>query len=170
MAKKTKPIVDKKAAALELIKKGLELGDEKLQKMGEQMLEEAITHLVPELAPAPEPESKKEDSFIASTRPGGVAEQSRVRYNDAGDVDGMYTRKEAISVTSNQFEDDRTIPTDKQNEALKSVTVHTPRNRPAPKKIPVTCHMCNRTEHVHAIHKGGELYKCSRCITRGVRR
>ena len=96
--------------------------------------------------------------------------KTRIRYNENGEVEGMYTRTEQVNGVKNEWEDDGMDRNDPVNEKLKAITKVSARTRKPVKLVTVVCAMCKREEQMHPLHVGGRArYICSKCLRRGVR-
>jgi len=97
-------------------------------------------------------------------------DESRARYSDDGQPDGMYARTEAVSNIVNMWTDDGLERNDPENERLKAVTKISTRTRKPPRMVDVTCDICKKTEQMHPIHVSSRTrYVCTKCLRKGVR-
>ena len=93
--------------------------------------------------------------------------KGRIRYNEEGQPDGMYSRTEQVESVTNVWDDDKTEGFDAANELLKKFTKVTPRTRKPPRMIKVVCNECKTQHDVHPIHAGGRgRYICDKCVKR----
>lgn len=136
-----------------------------VDKEGRKRCPECKKHKLKLYKPQPQPKTQTE-SFITQIRDPSKT-KSRVRYNENGEPDGVYTKTEPISNITNTWEDDGVEAKDEANELLKKFTKVSPRTRKPPKKIKVVCEACHKEEEVHPIHAGARgRYLCSRCIVK----
>ena len=114
------------------------------------------------------PKRAKAEDFVQQIR---QPKSSRVRYDDQGNVVGLYTRTEQIEGVTNVWTDeDKDEGQDEQNERLKRLTKKTPRTRPPVKFKKVTCEVCHNTYDIHPIHVGGRAqFVCDRCVRKRTR-
>ena len=96
--------------------------------------------------------------------------KQRLRVNEDGRVEGVYTRPEPVEGITNVWNDDLTEGMDEENERLKSLTKRSPRERPPFKKMEVKCENCGKIEKVHPLHAAGRArHLCIKCIGRGAK-
>ena len=67
-------------------------------------------------------------------------------------------RREKVKASDNTWTD-----TGEHRDVETPDTARTPRNRSAPKKKDVTCHICGKKSKVNASLMYGEFYRCDRC-------
>lgn len=92
---------------------------------------------------------------------------SRIRYNDKGEPDGMYTRTEGITHIINTWNDDGIEGHDEEDDRIKKIAKVGPRNRPPIQMVDAICSNCKKTFTVHPMFLSGrEVYTCDRCIVR----
>ena len=70
-------------------------------------------------------------------------------------------RRQKVSAKSNTWTD-----TGEHRDISTPDVQKTPRNRPAPKKKKVRCHVCNKEHIVNASIVYGEYYRCDSCVGR----
>jgi len=70
-------------------------------------------------------------------------------------------RRQKVSAKSNTWTD-----TGEHKDISTPDITKTPRNRPAPKKKTVTCHICGKKNNVNASLTYGEFYRCDSCVGR----
>lgn len=94
--------------------------------------------------------------------------KKRVRVNELGEEEGVYTRAESVKFENNNWQDNGIDGKDKDNEILKNFTNVSVRTRQPPKMIEKICRSCNNVFKVHPLHGGGKnsSYICDRCITK----
>lgn len=109
------------------------------------------------------------DEFTTQIR--GAKKSARVRYNEAGEQEGVYTRTEQVDGVTNVWDDeDRTEGQDEQNELLKRFTKVSPRRRAPVKMMKVVCDECKTIHLEHPLHVGGRAkYVCNRCLKKKTR-
>jgi predicted Zn-ribbon and HTH transcriptional regulator len=117
-----------------------------------------------------EPELDRDDlsTFITQTR---KPENSRIRYDDNGEISGTYTKAEPVKNVINAWDDkDKEEGQDKANELLKQFTRISPRTRQPITMVNAKCDVCGKEEKVHPIHvhaaDGRKRYVCNRCVGR----
>jgi hypothetical protein len=92
-------------------------------------------------------------------------ESGRIRYNENGEVDGIYTKTEQIEGVTNVWQDDGAEGNDPGNEQLKKFTQVSPRTRKAAKLVEAVCESCKKTERLHPLHTGARSrHLCGACI------
>lgn len=77
---------------------------------------------------------------------------------DTGSTLDKTRRREAVKARANTWTD-----TGEHKDISTPEAARTPRNRPAPKKKDVTCHVCGKKDKVNASLVYGEFYRCDRC-------
>jgi len=101
----------------------------------------------------------------------------RGKVGEDGQIIERQARSEPINLSKikhNRFIDDGQYCNDEENEQLKAKHKISPRVRAKFKYRKVTCTECGKTYNVAPIHAAGassegKLYKCDKCITRGIR-
>ena len=106
------------------------------------------------------------DDFTKQIR-GANKKDNRIRYNDKGEPDGMYTRTEGVGQITNMWSDDGVEGHDAEDDRIKKVAKVGPRNRAPIKMVDVVCENCKKSFTVHPLFVSGrEVYTCDRCIAR----
>ena len=77
---------------------------------------------------------------------------------DTGSTLDKTRRRETVKARANTWTD-----TGEHKDISTPEATRTPRNRPAPKKKDVTCHICGKKDKVNASLVYGEFYRCDRC-------
>ena len=83
---------------------------------------------------APSPKRVAANEFSTQIR---QTNKGRIRYNEEGQPDGMYSRTEQVEGVTNVWDDDKTEGFDAANELLKKFTKVTPRTRKPPKMVKI---------------------------------
>jgi len=122
------------------------------------------TLTIVESTPKKNTKSKNVEDFRQQIR---QPTQTRIRYNEKGEPDGMYTRNEEVANITNVWKDDQTEGFDYVDKILKQNSRMSPRTRKPVQYIEKTCSVCKSTYKVHPIHVQGRAdYVCDKCIRR----
>jgi len=133
--------------AKNLLKKGIETGDEELINLANELLDALPSN--PDTPPS-KPKAITDESFIAPTK-GKTSGNSRVARTEKIDISGK----------ENTFVDDKSEHAD----------VETPDYTPSPRRrkpfatTKAQCTRCKKEFNIHPLHKR-ENYICSSCIKR----
>jgi hypothetical protein len=73
-------------------------------------------------------------------------------------VDNNRKRKEAVRAKGNTWSD-----TGEKRDVVTPEFTPVPRNREAPEKVKIKCHICGKTTEVDSRFVCGEFYRCNNC-------